>query len=208
MAYEELEELPGGDGFARREGGYLFIDVAGFVSLVHSCLGKAQRAYRRMQIRKILNDFDWVVHYEDKDTGRRVLAEGEIEHEHEKSTAIFLAQVDYDVVFAPAGMFKREGKKFDVFLVRDSVILKADMKNISSKNADNIAKRIREGSDQASRLIIHIASNIEKKDLINGLINGVKGNKLIKAILLIYKGKFYELTEATILNKNLFQLIK
>lgn len=201
MAYEGSEKLPAGDDFARREGGLLFVDVAGFVALVHSCLGKAQRVYNRVQIRKILRDFDWVVHYADKDTGRRVLAEGAIEHEHEKSTAIFLAQMDYDVVFAPAGMFRREDKRFDVFLIRDSVILKADMKYISSKNPDYIAKRIKEGSEQASRVIIHIASDVDKRTLRNALKSGVERNKLITEILLIYKGNLHKLSKTAILNK-------
>jgi hypothetical protein len=201
MAYEGWEKLPG-DGLARREGGLLFVDVVGFVSLVHSSLGKVQRVYRRVQIRKILRDFDWVVHYEDKDTGRRVLAEGALYYRHERETAIQLARFGYDVVFAPEGMFHRTDKKFDVFLFKDTVILKADLKNIATKNPDNIAKRIREGSDQASRLVINIVSDIRKKALINGLRSGVTRNKLIKEILLIYKGKLYKISTATILNRH------
>ena len=92
-------------------------------------------------------------------------------------------------------------KKFDVFLLRDTIILKADLKNVSSKNPDHIAKRIREGSDQASRIVMNIASDVDKKTLINALRTGVERNKLIKEILLIYKGKFYKLSKPTILNK-------
>ena len=203
MAYEGSGKLPEGDkaGFTSRGRGYLFIDVAGFVALVHSCLGKVHRGYKRAQIRRILGDYDWVVHYEDKVTGRRMLAEGNIEHEHEKNTAIFLTKTGYDVVFAPRKMFKRDEKKFDVFLLRDTIILKADLKNVSSKNPDHIAKRIREGSDQASRIVMNIASDVDKKTLINALRTGVERNKLIKEILLIYKGKFYKLSKPTILNK-------
>jgi hypothetical protein len=66
MAFEEPGKLPGkagaGSTWSGRE--YLFFDVAGFVSLVYSCFGKAQRAYKQAQIKKILADFDWVVHYD------------------------------------------------------------------------------------------------------------------------------------------------
>ncbi len=188
--------------------GYLFVDITGFVSLVQSCLSKAHRAYKRAQIRKIINDYDWVEHYCDKYTGRRVLSEGPLEHAHEKSTAVCLAQMNYDVVFAPKGIFDRNDKKFDVFLLRDTVILKADLKCIYSKNPDHIAKRIKEGSEQASRIVVNIVSDIEKKVLINGLKKGVERNKLIEEILIIYRGKFYKLPKNTILDQDIFDIIK
>lgn len=205
MAFEEPGKLPGKAGAGRTWPGreYLFFDVAGFVLLVYSCFGKAQRAYKQAQIKKILADFDWVVHYEDKDTGRKVLAEGKIEHE--KSTAVFLAQMDYDVVFAPAGMFKRADKKFDVFLLKDTIVLRADLKCIYTKNPDNIAKRIKEGSEQASRLVVNVISDAGRKALTKGLRSGVERNKLITEILLIYKGKLYKLPKALIL-KNRFSI--
>jgi hypothetical protein len=69
---------------------------------------------------------DWFEHYKDKTTGRRVLSESNrIEHDHERNTAISLAQMNYDVVFAPAGLFKREQKRFDVYLLRDTIVLEA-----------------------------------------------------------------------------------
>lgn len=102
--------------------GYLLVDVAGFAALVHSCFGKVSQGYKRAQIRKMLNGYEWVEHYCDKDTGRRVLAECALDYEHEKSTAVYLAQMNYDVVFAPKGMFKRGDKKFDVFLVGMGVL--------------------------------------------------------------------------------------
>lgn len=208
MAYEGSGRLPQSDGFMRQEGGYLFIDVAGFVALVQSCAGKAHRVYKRAQIRRILEGFEWIEHYRDKLTGRRVLAEGKIEHEHEMETAVFLAQRDYDVVFAPTGMFKRNEKKFDVFLLRDTIIIEADMKNVSTKNPHNIARRIKEGSEQASRVIVNITSNVKKKILIDGLRKGVQGNKLIEEIILIYKRRMYRLSVSAIESPLAFEVIK
>jgi len=129
------------------------------------------------------------------------LAECELDYEHEKSTAVFLAQMGYDVVFAPKGMFKREDKKFDVFLIRDANIIQADLKCVGSKNPDTIAIRIKGGSEQAPRIVVNIVSNVKRKDLLNGLRSGVIRNKLIKEILLIYKRKLYHLPKDTILHK-------
>ena len=182
--------------------GFLLVDVIGFAALVQSCFGKVSRGVKRARIKKILNGFEWVVHYFDKDTGKRVLAECELDYEHERSTAVFLAQMGYDVVFAPKGMFGREDKKFDVFLIRDTNIIQADLKCITSKNPDTIAIRIKGGSEQAPRIVINIVSNVGRKDLINGLRSGVIRNKLIKEILLIYKGKLYKLPTAVILKKD------
>ena len=209
MACEGSEKLPEGnkDGIIPRER-YLFIDVAGFAALVHSCFGKVHRVYKRAQIRRILEEYDWMVHYEDKVTGRRVLAEGKIEHEHEKDTAVFLAQMDYDVVFAPAGMFIKREKRFDVFLIRNTSILKADIKTIYTKSPNNIGKRIKEGSEQASRVIINIASNVKKRILIDGLRRGVQRNKLIEEIILIYKGRLYRLSTSVIQGPLVFEIIK
>ena len=131
-----------------------------------------------------------------------------IEHKHELETAILLAQVNYDVVFAPRGMFKRQEKKFDIFLLRDTVILKADLKNITSKNPDTIAKRIKGGSDQANRVVIHINSDIEKRDLIDGLRSGVERNSLIKEILLFYKRRYYRLPKSLILSREIFKILQ
>lgn len=187
----------------------LWSDITGLVAVFHSCFEKISAAQRKIQITKILSAKDWHEHYKDKATGRRVLSETElIEHQHELNTAVCLAQINYDVIFAPKIMFVREQKKFDIFLLRDTVILKADLKSITSKNPDTIAKRIKGGSDQASRVVIHINSDIEKKALIDGLRSGVERNSLIKEILLFYKKGFYRLPKNLILSREIFKVLK
>lgn len=131
-----------------------------------------------------------------------------IEHVHEKKTVNLLIEFDYDVVFAPKAMFKRDEKKFDIFLIRDTIILKADLKAVTSKNPDTIAKRIIEGSGQASRVVLDICSDIERNQLIDGLRSGVERNKLIVEILLIYKNRFYRLSKNLILSTNIYGIIK
>lgn len=187
----------------------LWSDITGLVAVFQSCFEKISAAQRKIQIAKILSEKDWHEHYRDKATGRRVRSETElIEHQHELNTAICLAQINYDVIFAPKIMFVREQKKFDIFLLRDTVILKADLKSITSKNPDTIAKRIKGGSDQASRVVIHINSDIEKKALIDGLRSGVERNSLIKEILLFYKKGFYRLPKNLILSREIFKVLK
>ena len=188
---------------------FLLVDITGFLSLIQSCFEKAGAIHRKKRIASILSSKDWVIHYQDPQNGRRVLAESDlIKHKHELVTATYLAKMNYDVVFAPKGMFKREEKKFDIFLLRDTIILKADLKSITSKNPDTLAKRIKSGSDQASRIVIDINSDIEKKGLIDGLRYGVEKNEIIKEILLCYKGRFYRLPKNLILSKHIYKLIK
>lgn len=115
--------------------------------------------------------------------------------------------MDYHVVFAPKAMFLRNEKKFDIFLIKESSIFKADLKSISSKNPDTIANRIKGGSEQASRLVIDITSDIEKNDLIDGLRSGVERNDLIKEIMLLYKSKFYRLPKDLILSKKIYNIL-
>jgi hypothetical protein len=191
------------------DGIVLWSDITGIIPVIHSCFEKLSAVQRKSQIAKILATKDWYCHYQDKVNGRRVLSETElIEHQHELTTAILLSQVDYDVIFAPKAMFIREEKKFDVFLVRDTIILKADLKCITSKNPDTIAKRIKGGSDQASRVVIHINSDIEKKVLINSLRSGVERNSLLKEILLFYKKGFYRLPKNLILSREIIKVFK
>jgi len=79
---------------------------------------------------------------------------------------------------------------------------------LSSKNPLTIAARIKEGSEQASRLIIEIASDINYKVLIQGLRSGIYKNSSIKEILLIYKRKFYRLPRNLIMSNRIFDILK
>jgi hypothetical protein len=190
-------------------GGILFSDITGFVALVQSCFENLTAVYRKTQIQNILASAGWHEHHRDSKTGRRVLSHSaELEHAHEKTTAILLTQVNYDVIFVPKAMFKRSEKRYDVLLLRETVILKADLKCIFSKNPDTIANRIKEGSDQASRVVLHICSDVTAKVLIQGLRSGCYKNSLLKGILLFYKAKFYLLDKNLITSKRIFDIIK
>ncbi len=116
--------------------------------------------------------------------------------------------MDYDVVFAPAGIFPRGGKRFDIYLLKDIIILEADLKCISSKNPLTIAYRIKEGSEQASRVVLDVKSIIQAKDLIDGLRSGTGKNSLIKEVLLFYRNKFYILPVNLIWSKRIFDILK
>jgi hypothetical protein len=121
-------------------GGILHSDITGSVALVQSCFENITAAYRKVQIQQILASADWHEHHRDSKTGRRVLSHAkELEHPHEKTTAVLLTQVNYDVIFVPKAMFKHSEKRYDVLLLRDTVILKADLKCIFSKNPNTIA---------------------------------------------------------------------
>ena len=187
----------------------LVSDVTGFITLIQSCFEAVSKVYRKAQIQKILNTGDLHEHYKDGKTERRVLAHSNVlEHKHEKATAILLAQVNYDVVFVPQALFKRSEKRYDVLLLRDTVIIRADLKSIYSQNPDTIGNRIKEGSDQASRIVLHICSDLTPKTLIQGLRTGCYKNALLKGILLFYRSRFYLLDKDLISSKRIFDVIK
>ena len=189
--------------------GLLLIDITGFLYLVKTFYNAANKEVKKKQIEKLLNDYNWFEHYLDKKHVTKVLSEsGVIEHEHEIRTAILLAKVNYTVVFAPKGMFKREDKKFDVFLIRGTVMLKADLKTVTTKNPDTIAKRIKEGCDQAPRIVLDVKSDIEIKALIDGLQSGSIKNNLLKEVLLFYRSKFYILPKNLILSRRIYSILK
>jgi hypothetical protein len=164
---------------------------------------------RKGLVEMILSDPGWCALYMDRTTGRRVLAEGPmLDHEHEKRTAISLCKWDFDVLFAPKGMFRRDWKRFDAFLIRDHIILEVDFKTINSKNPDKIGKRIKEGSEQAPRLVLDIQSDIDRTSLIDGLRKGTERNNLLLEIIMIYKRKCYILPRSLILSEKIFLFIK
>jgi len=116
--------------------------------------------------------------------------------------------MNYDVVFAPTGLFKRNDKKFDVYLLRDTIILEADLKCISTTLPDTVAKRIIGGSNQAARVVLDVRSAITASALIDGLRSGTGKNDLIKEILLFYRSRFYRLPKKLIWSKRVFEILK
>lgn len=192
-----------------KNGRLLFFDITLFTSLLRFCFDEVSAKQKQTAIKKLLASFEWNLLYQDKTSKCSVYAEcTEIEHKHELKTAKALTQKGYDVLFAPKAMFLRGEKKFDIFLIRGHVIMKADLKSISTKTPDLIANRIKSGADQASRLVIDIVSDISRKDLIDGLKSGIERSRLLIEILLFYNSRFYRLGRNEILSKRIYGLIK
>jgi len=196
-------------GYEQKKEALFLIDIVGFVALVTSCYDIVDRKLKEGRIKQLKAWPDLVEIYHSKQSGRSVLCESSnLEHLHEQRTTELLADVGYDVIFAPKGMFSRQEKKFDVFLLKSHIILKVDLKAVSSKNPLTIAKRIKEGSDQAPFIVLHICSDIERMALIDGLRSGVYKNKLIREIMLIYKKKLYRLPKNLVESWGIFDIIK
>ena len=187
-----------------------YIDISLFTSAVQQFFSVADKKVKKELMDKIWACCDWYVHYTDKRTGRCVYSEtpNSIEYIHELHTAIFLTQVGYDVLFAPRGMFGISEKKFDVFLIKETIMLKADLKAISSNLPNTVANRIIGGSEQATRVVVHILSDISPKVLIDALRTGCYRNRKIVEILLIYKNSFYKLRKGLVISKLIFTIIK
>ena len=195
--------------YEQASGRLIFIDITIFMGLLKPCFEAVGNKLKKNKIDNLLGSKEWYEHYLDKSRGTRVLSESNfIEHQHELKTAISLANKGYDILFAPKGMFERTQKKFDIFIIKNHILLKADLKSISSKNPDTIANRIKGGSEQASRVVIEITSNIEKKELISGLRSGIFKNIQLKEIFLFYNGYFYILPKELIDSKRIYTTLK
>lgn len=187
----------------------LLLDQAVFYNTIKSYFEIPGKGNQKSQIQKLLNCKDWCELYVDKVTKRRVLSESRtIEYPHELETAIKVTQVNYDVLFAPKCLFKPYEKKFDILLLRDSIMLRAEMKMYFGGTPTTLAKRIVEGSRQASRVIIDIRSSIPPNFVVEGLRSSCYKNDLLREILLFYRGKFYLLPKSLINNKRIYYLIK
>lgn len=169
----------------------------------------ANKVFKQSEISNILVSKGMFTSFYHRATGRIVVtANPKFDYPHEKITAEKLAGENYDVIFVPKGYFKRHEKKFDVFLCRDHIFLEADLKYITSSNPDTIAKKIKGGSEQASRLILDLHNNIKRKALIDGLRSGCERNGLLTEILLFYNTRFYCLPKTRILSRKIFEVIK
>jgi len=212
MRNEEGE--PGGwayfeDNNILRTGKPVLIGIAAFTNLLTPCWSPGSAQSRKNYVDQLLAAHEWNIYYTDRHSGKRVMGEtGSIDYPHELKTAIALARHGYDVLFAPKCMFKRSEKKFDIFIAKEHILLKADLKYISSKNPDTIANRVRGGSFQASRVVVEITSDINKKDLISGLRSAAFRNDQLREVWLFYKGKLYILPASLIKSKRVSSAIK
>ncbi len=169
----------------------------------------AGKADRLEKIAKLLSMNGWITHHQDRKTKCVVLATcEEFEYPHEHHTCKKLTAADYNVILVPKGYFKRNEKKFDVFLCREHIFLESDLKCITTANVDTIGKRIKEGSEQSSRLVLDIISPVKKTELIDGLKTGCERNKALTEIMLFYNSCFYRLKKDLVLSRNIYKVIK
>lgn len=179
-----------------------------FFSLLEACFQAVSIKRKRQAIIELLNFDQWLLLYKNKNSGCSIYAESyELDYRHELKAAEALTQEGYHVLFAPKALFKREDKKFDVFLIHDHFIFQADLKNIHSKNPETISNRIAEGARQASRIVVVIQSDLKKKILINGLRSGYQRSNSLIEIFLFYRGRFFRLNKKDIESDKIYKLL-
>lgn len=183
-------------------------DMKRFKEMVEK-IKQGNKAVKVEEGKNLLSMRGFITHYQNKRTKRLVLATcQEFEYAHEHSTLKKLAAEDYDVILVPKGYFNRHDKKFDAFLLREHIFLEADLKCIHSKNPDTIGKAIKNGTEQAQRLVIDIASSVERKVLIDGLRLGCQRNTELIEVMLFYNSSFYRLFKTQILGDRIFEVLK
>ena len=186
-------------------GGFKIDDFKQLVTLVK----EAGKTEKRKLIEQLFKLPGLTICHIDKGTSKIIVSDCDIfEYPHEYQTAKKLAENKYDVLFVPKGYFNRWEKRFDIFLIHNHVFLEADLKCIRSQNPDTIGKRIRQGSDQSSRLVLDICSGINKPGLIEGLKSGCSKNNFLLEIFLFYNSGFYVLPRTQILSRKIFNVIK
>jgi hypothetical protein len=189
---------------------YLFSDITGFVSTIKIIFESANKVKKREYVRKLKNDKDLKSIYINPDTSQQVY-----KHiytsvlEHEMNTAVKLTLYGYDVVFAPKGMFKRNEKRFDIFLIKNNeVVIKADLKSNFEGTVNSISNSIVAGNEQAENIVIDFLSNIHYKNLIDGLRMGLKASSKIKNLIIFYKKEYYAFDRSIIFSKQIYRLLK
>lgn len=183
-------------------------DINAFNAIIQE-IKHGNRSERELQIKRLYKLPGLICHHFNKVTKRTVWASYDrFEFPHEFHTSIKLTTVNYDVMLVPKGYFKREEKKFDVFLSSQHIFIEADLKCITTNNVDTIGKRIKEGSRQANRIVLDITSVIKKYDLIDGLRLGCQRNNDLKEIMLFYNSRFYRLFTTQILAKGIYKIIE
>ena len=129
--------------------------------------------------------------------------------DHELLTAEKLTEVNFDVIFAPKGMFSKGQKRFDVFIIiNDCVVIKADLKANFEPTQNAIFKLIESGNKQAENIVLDINSTITRNDLIDGLRSGLSVGRNVKTIMLFYKKKFHNFDRNAIFSKSIYQILK
>lgn len=218
IASTEVEKIEKGLKFVEnitmrydyKTSGELYTDVTGFVSIIKSIIETGQKAVRIRLINELKTDKDLVSAYINKDFGTQIF-----KHEptkilsHELDTAKKLTEVNFDVIFAPKGMFKTRDKKFDIFAIyKDKYLIKADLKANFEPTKNSIFKLVESGNKQAEHIVLDINSEISKNDLIDGLRSGLMAGKNVKSVMLFYKKQFFNLDRNAIFSKVIYKLLK
>src|ERR1035438_3339758 len=109
-------------GYEHIPGKFIFIDITVFMSLLKACIDAVGNKLKKSKVDNLLGSQEWHEHYFSKSKGTRVLSESNyVEHKHEMKTAISLADKGYNILFVPRGMFQRQQKKFDIFIIKNHI---------------------------------------------------------------------------------------
>jgi hypothetical protein len=188
----------------------LYSDLTVFISIIQSIIELRQKVLRRKLIHELLMDKDLISIYINKDFATQIFKHIPTKIlDHEFAAAIKLTEVQYDVIFAPKGMFKRGQKRFDIFVIqKDGVLINADLKTNFEPSKNAIYNLIKSGGKQADHIVLDIRSSIPVDGLVSGLKEGLRDEKRVKSVMLFYKKHFFNLDRNTILSKRIYKLLK
>lgn len=197
-------------GFNFQSFGILYSDITGFITLIRSIYESTERSTKQKLIHELKSDKELISVYINQNNGKQIFKHDYTRViDHELATAKKITEVNFDVIFAPKGMFGRGQKRFDIFAIKnDSSIIKADLKANFEPTPNAIFKLIESGNKQAEHLVLDVNSTINSDDLIDGLRSGLSAGKNVKTIMLFYKKRFHNLDRNAIFSKNIYKMLK
>jgi hypothetical protein len=108
---------------------------------------------------------------------------------HEMETIRKLLTVDHDVLFMPNSYFGKGNVSFDVIVFNKKSYFTADLKRITSKNAQTIADDISYGATQGRNVIVDASNDIQYTVLADGIYSAAIKNNKLSHVMLFYKNR-------------------
>ena len=99
-------------------------------------------------------------------------------------------------------------RKYDVVLYDAKIYVqkKVELKTLFGSTAETVKRQLISGSGQADFIAYDIQSGIKKNWLIEGLRSGWSGN--LKAVMLSYKGQWYQLNRKLVFSEAIYKALK
>lgn len=88
------------------------------------------------------------------------------------------------------------------------MLFRVELKAVLTPTQNAVSNQLKATFGQSNKIVLDIQTYITRKNLINGLVAGVKANKHLISVLLIWKDKRVTFDREEILAKSIWEKIK